>query len=860
MLSREQILADIDRGYFTTPLEWSEDISQADKNNPKFRKDILDLFEKKIKQYFNSPVIGPMAGSVLGRVISAGVSALSEDENKYDVRNFLYNNAALILHHVVRPYTEKTSKEDQLLMIKKAMGQDFDMFIKNAAEQIGRRPEGMKDIVSFLKRSDEFHPEWKEDVLRPMMKYFIENADPDHLPVAIKLNQKHPTPELEQFIEDEIDDNTKRDPYYYLSNISFNSLPERLQHKYIDGYLNENNIYDTVTRQDIPYEKFKSNIDRAISDLLDRDSLDPIIHSPNPSYLSGNVKKILNHPEAKRMVGSLREHGNTDSELAKRKAELAYEVFQENGIVSDFLNLTPDHQQDILKKIIRTGAVKNLPTDHDSLELVADHLDSFDQSEKSQLGDWLRRFHERHGDRLKSAMEHELSDEQKEKITPFAEEHIPQFALQAPAKFWYEYEQKVRPHHFAVGKSLHTNVPETLTDHRGDTGSSDYHMHLLPNLRKYAQATQKKIQDAVDQGILKAKTIDGKPHLWLYRGIAGHFAKSLRDLVGSGQLDPDDQAVVHHRDVEYPASPIESWSTSLSVAQDFADREIKGHPSRQGVVMASWVPVDSIIHSGFISVYPNQPHAHERENEFVAHIASDKPTRTVHSKDFMIDDNSQLGYDSYYLPTKTIKQPEEMKATQVEKPPTESPMSKAEKPMDQKPNAHEILSVLHGEARKNKAQDSQQTIVDQNAQIKQRIHAVASKIKEVAPQLEQLKTTHPEAFSTLMESIKAMMTMAKQYVPQEAHKPTEPMQKARIEVRHPPGVRSPSMITGASADAKPTHRSGKIFTMEPDQTGEVKKKKREARSGLIMNPATGAAVSVRQAPHEQKHPDAVKVT
>jgi hypothetical protein len=49
--------------------------------------------------------------------------------------------------------------------------------------------------------------------------------------------------------------------------------------------------------------------------------------------------------------------------------------------------------------------------------------------------------------------------------------------LQAVSDFWRSYERKVHPFHFAAIKSMFTGQPESITDHRGNEGSS--HGHYL---------------------------------------------------------------------------------------------------------------------------------------------------------------------------------------------------------------------------------------------------------------------------------------------------------------------------------------------------------------------------------------------
>lgn len=46
--------------------------------------------------------------------------------------------------------------------------------------------------------------------------------------------------------------------------------------------------------------------------------------------------------------------------------------------------------------------------------------------------------------------------------------------------FWSQYEKKVTPSAFATIKSLYSGKPETIKDHRGQSGTSQDSAHLLP--------------------------------------------------------------------------------------------------------------------------------------------------------------------------------------------------------------------------------------------------------------------------------------------------------------------------------------------------------------------------------------------
>lgn len=226
--------------------------------------------------------------------------------------------------------------------------------------------------------------------------------------------------------------------------------------------------------------------------------------------------------------------------------------------------------------------------------------------------------------------------------------------LQKAADFWHEYELDVEPHHFAVGKSLYTNQPETLTDHRGRRGSSEQYMGLLPRLRKYAQSVQQGLAERIEGGIgigghkasgIKSKKINGKIYVKVYRGIAGDYAKSILDKVrlteshGAPLLAEDGSHTLKDSRIKIPAASISSWSMSPRIAEHFANRNISGH-AKEGFIMSAYLPLESVIHDGFHDQFPNQPHAHRSEQELVFHHAGDNQFHTVKTKNLLVRDET----------------------------------------------------------------------------------------------------------------------------------------------------------------------------------------------------------------------------
>lgn len=213
------------------------------------------------------------------------------------------------------------------------------------------------------------------------------------------------------------------------------------------------------------------------------------------------------------------------------------------------------------------------------------------------------------------------------------------------ANFWNTYERKVEPHHFATVKSLFTNQPESLTDHRGNTGSSEEHMHLLPHLKEYAAEAQKKLMGDVHSGnddFTKIRYFKGQPHVRVFRGVSGFYAQAIRDAAG---LD-ESTGEVDRKVLKVPVTHLASWSSNPRAAKNFASVEHLGHPEKQGVVIEKWMPVKNLLHSGYHQVVPGQEHVHWPEYELV--FGADKrhikvPTSGLHL------------YDGYSNQTKPVK-------------------------------------------------------------------------------------------------------------------------------------------------------------------------------------------------------------
>lgn len=221
---------------------------------------------------------------------------------------------------------------------------------------------------------------------------------------------------------------------------------------------------------------------------------------------------------------------------------------------------------------------------------------------------------------------------------------------QKVADFWSSYERRVTPEHFAAVKSHYSGKPEEIK-HRDISGKSHENAYILggnmfnatpegklvkpphpdsnqgvvtdtstdkatplheiiPHLGVHAKAVQNEIMR--DEFIPK-KYIRGKPYIQVHRGIAGNYAKAIRQKVGYNQKTNTIKEGSH----VLPSAPFSSWSTDPQIAGRFAHREIEGHPNQQGVVISKWMPLEDVLHSGHHTVITGQEHPHTHESEII---------------------------------------------------------------------------------------------------------------------------------------------------------------------------------------------------------------------------------------------------
>lgn len=208
------------------------------------------------------------------------------------------------------------------------------------------------------------------------------------------------------------------------------------------------------------------------------------------------------------------------------------------------------------------------------------------------------------------------SPETKRAMTPFMHQMV--------ADFWLDYERDVQARHFAAVQHYVTGRPVTdFVDHRGDVGSSLESQHLLPFFGSYANGTRMYLDGIGARGMV-TRRVGGKKLVRVYRGVTGDYARAILDAAGH-----DGEGTLKERILRVPVQHLTSWSLNPHVARRFAGRHIKGQPE-EPLVIRRWLPIEHVLHSGFVDVIPDQKHAHEAERELVAgHPAKTISVRTT---------------------------------------------------------------------------------------------------------------------------------------------------------------------------------------------------------------------------------------
>lgn len=227
-------------------------------------------------------------------------------------------------------------------------------------------------------------------------------------------------------------------------------------------------------------------------------------------------------------------------------------------------------------------------------------------------------------------------------------------SLKRAADFWSGYEKKVEPHHFATVKSMFTGKPESLTDHRGNKGSSTAHESIIPDIQNHAKEVQSLILN--DEHTPK-RYINDEPHVLLYRGVGGLYGRKIWEKANH---DPKTKQMDKKAFV-LPTAHLTSWTTDPEMAGRFAwgRGEIPGQPEDKGVVLKQWVPVKHILHSGTHSSVAGQNHVHPSEYEIVVGHPEGKIKTATTNMQFQeppkYDDSSGRNFLTNYGKTYTPK-------------------------------------------------------------------------------------------------------------------------------------------------------------------------------------------------------------
>lgn len=204
--------------------------------------------------------------------------------------------------------------------------------------------------------------------------------------------------------------------------------------------------------------------------------------------------------------------------------------------------------------------------------------------------------------------------------------------LKSADKFWRGYEAGAQPRYFATWRAAATGNAKTYSHYSGDRANPDKKWLSEGGkeaLESHASNSQHALLDyltAHDEHPIswkKVKQPSGEikvePHVTLYRGISGGFAKGILDALKHDKATNE----IDKKNISVPALPFQSWSLAPHWAQTFGARTEQGQEPR-GLVIKKQVPLKDVIHTGFLSHFPGHYHEHPNEMEVVVRHDNEK--------------------------------------------------------------------------------------------------------------------------------------------------------------------------------------------------------------------------------------------
>lgn len=193
------------------------------------------------------------------------------------------------------------------------------------------------------------------------------------------------------------------------------------------------------------------------------------------------------------------------------------------------------------------------------------------------------------------------------KEKPELEKTLPVILNEKAKQFWHDWENNVKPKHFATIQAATTGQHTTVTA-RGETVDSQGTEDLWPELKSWADVSQKALLLASKMNKrIKLRKRNGQIEVYAHRGLGGQYAEDTLNR--------------HKNKTPHDVAPIQSWTLDRNVAHAFARyRTQNGRVDNNNTraTVSAWIPIKNIVHFAAFNTEGFKSRNH-KEMEIVAH-------------------------------------------------------------------------------------------------------------------------------------------------------------------------------------------------------------------------------------------------